>query len=412
MDIRPILSTILRNPVGLILIGLQVALTLAIVVNSLFIIHQRLDNLRAKAGIDEDNLMVIGSTAFTGDDASTLAMMRRDLDYLRGLPGVTGAMVVNTLPLTQSGWSTQVDRSEDTDSRGMQTAVYFADETLVETLGLDLSAGRSFRETEVTPYTMNQPLEPDVVIVSAALALALFPDISSPEQALGRQLWSGDEHTRHAAEIVGIVDGVKAPWRGFSVEIFEYVTFVPHRPVFGKSASYAVRTEPGQMRRLLSALPEGLADLDTQRVVRDPRPFAEFRERFFRADKSMAVMLSVVVALLLLVNVLGIVGLVSFWVTQRTKQIGTRRALGATRGNILSYFLLENALISSAGVSLGAVLAMALNNWLASEFQVQHLPWHYLLGGSLALLLLGLAATCVPALRAAAIPPAIATRSV
>ncbi|MBN7796489.1 FtsX-like permease family protein [Parahaliea mediterranea] len=412
MEIRPILATILRNPVGLILIGLQVALTLAIVVNALYIITTRLDNMRASAGIDEDNLLTISSTAFSGDESDTLANTRQDLDYLRGLPGVVDAMAVNTLPMAQSGWSTEIEASEDPDSHAVPTAIYFADHSLVNSLGLELIAGRPFREAEIKPYTMDQTLKPDVSIISAALALALFPDIDNPAQALGRHSWNGDENDRFATEIVGIVDGIKAPWKGFSVDIFNNVVFVPFIPLYGKTGSYAVRAEPGQLDRLLGSLQQELTELNPQRVVRDPRTFSEFRERFFRGDKSMAVMLSVVVGLLLLVNVLGIVGLVSFWVTQRTKQIGTRRALGATRGNILQYFLVENALISSAGVLLGAVLAMALNNWLASEFQVQRLPWHYLAGGSLALLLTGLAATCVPALRAAAIPPAIATRSV
>lgn len=411
MEIRPIFSTILRNPVGLVLIGLQVALTLAIVVNALHIITTRLDNMRASAGIDENNVLAITSTAFTAQD-KPIDITRSDLDYLRSLPGVVNAMAINTLPMSQSGWSTQIEAEEDPDSHHIPTAIYFADETLVDTLGLDLIAGRPFRAGEVTPFSMDDNMRPPVVILSAAAVLGLFPDLKRPEDGLGRLVWTGNEDARAASEIVGIVDGVKAPWRGFSVEIFDRVTFVPHMPVFGNSVRYAVRSQPGQLDKLAGSLREQLATLNPRRVVGEPRTFLELRERFLRGDKSMAVMLIAVVVLLLLVNVLGIVGLVSFWVTQRTRQIGTRRALGATRGNILRYFLIENALITGLGVVLGTVLAMALSNWLASEFSVHRLPWYYLAYGAALLTVLGLAATCLPALRAAGIAPAIATRSV
>ncbi|TGD73557.1 FtsX-like permease family protein [Mangrovimicrobium sediminis] len=412
MEIRPILSTVLRNPVGLILIGLQVALTLAIVVNALYIIDERLANLRIEAGVDEEHILTLNSAGFASDFETTLATIHRDLDYLRKRPGVVSAMATNTLPLTQSGWSTEVEAQEALDGRSIDTAIYFADETLVETLGLDLIAGRAFREAEVEPYSMDQELRSTAVIVSAAAALALYPEIDRPEQALGRLVWNGAENDRFSAEIVGIVDGVKAPWKGLSSDIFDHVVYVPKVPVIANFGIYAVRSEPGAFADLLQNIQPELAELDTQRVVMEPNAFPEIRERFLRGDRAMAGMLITVVVLLLLVNILGIVGLVSFWVTQRTRQIGTRRALGATRGNILAYFLVENALISAMGVAVGIVAALALNNWLVSAFGVDRLPWAFLVGGAAGLLVLGIAAACVPALRAAAIPPAIATRSV
>ncbi len=412
MEIRPILSTVLRNPVGLVLIGLQVALTLAIVVNALYIIDDRLNNMQVKAGVDEDNILMIRSAGIDSDFEATLDSVHQDLDYLRHRPGVVSAMSTNTLPLTQSGWSSDIESQEAPDGHSIDTAIYFSDETLVDSMGLKLIAGRSFRADEVEAFSMNDELRPAVTIISAAAAMDLFQDIKSPEEALGRRVWSGEDNDRYSSEVVGIVDGVKAPWRALSTNIFDHVMFVPKIFAFGKLTAYVVRAEPGAFDDLMKNVQSELAELNTQRVVMEPNSFQEIRERFLRADKALATMLITVVVLLLLVNILGIVGLVSFWVTQRTKQIGTRRALGATRGNILRYFLIENALISSMGVALGALAALALNNWLVTQFKVDRLPWEYLAGGSVALLLLGIAAACVPAMRAAAIPPAIATRSV
>ena len=108
---------------------------------------------------------------------------------------------------------------------------------------------------------------------------------------------------------------------------------------------------------------------------------------------------------------LGIVGLASFWVAQRHKQIGIRRALGATRTDILRYFQTENFLIVTLGVVLGVLLAVGLNLLLMKPYELPRLPLWYLPVGALALWGLGQLAVLAPALRAAAVPPVVATRS-
>jgi len=113
----------------------------------------------------------------------------------------------------------------------------------------------------------------------------------------------------------------------------------------------------------------------------------------------------------LLVTALGIVGLTSFWVSQRRRQIGVRRALGATRGNILRYFQTENFLIVTLGIVLGMALAFALNVVLMKFYELPRLPLAYLPAGAIALWLLGQVSVLGPAMRAAAVPPVVATRS-
>jgi putative ABC transport system permease protein len=109
---------------------------------------------------------------------------------------------------------------------------------------------------------------------------------------------------------------------------------------------------------------------------------------------------------------LGIVGLAWFSVTQRRKQIGTRRALGATRWDIVRYFMVENWLVTSAGLVIGLVGAVSLNWLLDTQYSVGRIPLWYLPIGMLALWALGQLAVLLPARRAANIPPALATRSV
>jgi putative ABC transport system permease protein len=141
-------------------------------------------------------------------------------------------------------------------------------------------------------------------------------------------------------------------------------------------------------------------------------PFSEVRSRAYESDRGMAILMGVICAVLLAVTAAGIVGLTSFWVGQRRKQIGVRRALGATRRDILNYFMTENLLISVGGVLFGAVLAIAINLWMVTRFEMHHLSMVYLMAGVAMLLLLGQGAVLAPALRASRVPPVEATRSV
>ena len=115
---------------------------------------------------------------------------------------------------------------------------------------------------------------------------------------------------------------------------------------------------------------------------------------------------------LLVVTALGIVGLASFWVAQRRRTIGVRRALGATRRDILHYFQTENFLLATIGIVLGMVLAYGINLFLMAHYELPRLPAVYFPVGAVALWVIGQLAVLGPALRAAAVPPVVATRSV
>jgi putative ABC transport system permease protein len=122
--------------------------------------------------------------------------------------------------------------------------------------------------------------------------------------------------------------------------------------------------------------------------------------------------MGIVSVVLLAITAAGIVGLTSFRVGQRRKQIGVRRALGATRGDILHYFLTENLLIGLGGVLVGAVLAIGINLWMVTQFEMARLSLAYVVAGVVVLLLLGQGAVLAPALRASRVSPVEATRSV
>jgi len=190
--------------------------------------------------------------------------------------------------------------------------------------------------------------------------------------------------------------------------------FVPVVPGGDIAGGYVLQGDPGDLPRayreavlaIQKIAPEAVFNHDNSGLISD------LRERYFRNDRAMIGILLGVIFALMLVTALGIVGLASFWVQQRRKQIGIRRAIGATRGDILRYFQTENFLIVSMGIVLGVVLAYALNLVLMKAYEVTHLPLGYLLASAIVLWLLGQLAVLGPALRAAAVPPVVATRSV
>jgi putative ABC transport system permease protein len=161
---------------------------------------------------------------------------------------------------------------------------------------------------------------------------------------------------------------------------------------------------------VMKAAQKTLIDLNRQRVIAKVEPLTAARVNSYQDDRGLVVILATVSAALLLVTGFGIVGLTSYWVAQRRRQIGIRRALGASRQAIVHYFQTENLLIATAGTIVGIGLAIAANLWMVSSFEMRRLDPVYAIFGALAVLGLGQLAVLWPALRAASIPPALATR--
>ena len=404
MEIRPILSALLRSKTGAFLIAAQVALTLAILGNAIYIVQDRLAIAARPTGTDEANLFYIRFYGFR-DGIDVPAMLDADLAMMRAIPGVKSVATANMAPLTQSGWNLSVQPNSNDDSvESTNTAFYYSSENLVETLGLELTEGRYFTPDEVQviePSVAN--VDPRHTVITRTLAKHLFPDAST---YVGKVIYLGDARM----EVVGVVERMQSPWAQLG-EAAERSIIVPMRQL-DPSAAYIVRTEPGQLDRLMREVEDKLVAARDDRVHLSTTSLPEARANRYRADRSLAWMLVTIMGLLLMVTASGIVGMASLWVNQRRKQIGVRRAIGARQRDILRYFLVENFLVTSFGIAVGLALAVALNQWLVSALEVPRLPLHYLPGGVVALWALGLLAALGPAWRAARIPPAEATRSV
>jgi putative ABC transport system permease protein len=405
MEIMPIISALRRNQVGAILIAIQIALTLAIVCNSLSIIQSRLSRMGKPSGIDEANVLVM-QNSWVGVPNDIPQKVQADLAALRSMPDVVDAYSTNSFPLRGGGWSTGVKLQPDQKTTTARTTQYFSDDHALNALGVHLIAGRWIAADEVQPLQVGEvPVSP-VVVVTKSLADALFPK----GDALGKNVYLID---KGATRIIGIVERTQTPWptASFGEGFAENSAFVPFTFAY-YGGWYVVRARPGKQAAVLHAVEKQLLDVNRSRVLDEIRPFSEIRAKNYRSDRALNIILSTLCGLLLVVTAFGIVGLTTYWVAQRRRQIGVRRALGARRVDILRYFQTENLLITGAGTALGVCLAIAGNLWLVSSLDMRRMGFGYVAIGAAIVLILSQLSVIWPAIRAASIAPATATRNV
>lgn len=411
MDIRPILSTLMRHKTAASLIVIEIALTCAIICNALFMISDRLAQIREVSGLAENELVRVRLTSI-GSDKDQIARTRTDLAALRAIPGVKDATILNQLPFVNSSWNSGVRLQQEQKQSILNATTYMAEEQFLETLGLTLVAGRDFTPDEYRDASSLLD-DPDsdgnipTAIITRSLADKLFPG----EDPVGKGFYSwGDQPTR----VVGVVEHLVRPSQSGGPSAREYSMAFPLRPHYNLGGNYVIRTDPERRQEVLEAAKAALRANGSDRIILEEgsKTIEELRRDFYQAPRAMAWLLGIVCVALLLITALGIIGLASFWVQQRTKQIGVRRALGATRGQILRYFQTENFLLASIGIALGMLLAFAINQLLMGKYEMARLPLLYLPAGALLLWGLGQLAVYAPARRAASIPPAVATRSV
>jgi putative ABC transport system permease protein len=410
MEIRPILSALMRNKTGPVLVALQVALSLAILANAMHIVNERRAAMARPSGLlDEHATFYITARTLNNDSAEQqLAGMKREADILRAVPGVASVANVSQMPLSRSGSNNSVAVDRKQTRQTTSTSTYVSGDSVVNTFGLKLVEGRDFQPQELVDVNENESNQyPKQVIITKPLAEKLWPGAA----AVGKTMYFGTGNDAQGVQVVGVVERLQAAHVNLE-ERSEYSTLIPAR-VYGNPGNlYAIRAEPGQRDRVMKEAEAALRKSSASPMILRLKTVDQDRKELYRADAALSWMLVTVSVLLLLITCSGIVGMASLWVTQRRKQIGVRRALGARKIDILRYFILENFMITSAGVFGGVALGLGLNHLLVAKLEMARLPGGYLIGGVLVFWALGVLAAYGPAWRAASISPATATRSV
>ena len=408
-EIRPILSALMRSKTGAILVALQVALSLAILSNALHIVNVRQAVAARPSGVaDEAQVFYVEVRNLKlGGNNEQLATHRAQQATLAAVPGVVAVTEVSQVPLSRSGSTSGVAADPRQKATSADAAMYFMAGSAIRTWGLQLREGRDFQSADYVDIDQNTDAKmPTVVIITRALAEKVWPGEAS---VIGKALYQGLGPKATAMRVIGVVERLQTQ----SAEIGgtgEYSLLMPARLTGDPRTLYAARAEPGQRDRVMKEAEAALRRASAQPLLIETDSMQADRARRYRADLALAWMLIAISVLLLLITASGIVGIASLWVTQRRKQIGVRRALGARRIDILRYFLTENVMITSAGIVLGFLLALGLNQLLVSQLELARLPLAYPLAGALLFWVLGIAAVYGPAWRAASISPATATR--
>ena len=402
MEFGPIWRSLKRNKAGYILIATQIAVTMAIMINSIAIMQQRSQDMARPSGMDEANIFTFASNAFV-PETDMRSLTEEDLDSIRSLPGVVDVVATNSFPLRQGGSASGFALEPGTGKDSISAAYYFVDEHGLAAFGSQLVDGANFAPNEVIWSEEDSDEWPGTAIVSRAFAKAMFPEETG--SYVGKTIFFDESRP---VQIVGVVERLQAPWKGW--EDVEHAMFVPLR-TDSEDQRYVVRAEPGMRDTLMPQVEELLSQSNKNRIVEDVSTMDDVRTLAYLGDSAMIKMLIFIVTLLLVITGLGIVGLASFNVSRRTRQIGIRRALGATKTQVVRYFQVENFLVSGLGIATGAILAVALNLVLVNSFSLRPLSWYVVPIAMLVMWSVGQLAVIGPARRASRVSPAIATRS-
>lgn len=403
LEIKPIFNAMRRSKAGAIMLLIQIAITTAIVSNASFIIYDRVQYLQQETGYPEDEIFHFAVQTF-GKDVDLSQQFELTETTLRNIPGVINAVVMREIPLSGGGSASSFGINPTSDQgrqgREVRSAYTYGDEHSLETMGVNLIAGRNFNQNEVI-IAQNRDVLPTVAIVSKTFLEEIFPE----GDGLGQTIYLGDMPLK----IIGVVGKMMGPWlkdsRPDNLIVIPFVNAGVYQKVL-------VRADPEQRAQVMGQIEDILLKEYDQRVIVNLNGMDESKRRYNASDILMLRMLVVLITVLVLVTALGIFGLTVFNINKRTRQIGTRRALGARKSAIVRYFMVENGIICIAGLVIGSAAAVYMGTALLEHYSLPALDHSYIGMTAIFVLVVSLLSVLIPANRAANISPSVATRSI
>ena len=358
--------------------------------------------LHADIGMQPDNLatlQVSPSTSAYDKPEKALALERQVLDRVSALPGVKSASTTNRLPIGDADFTSQfviVGRPEPPSPQEVTYRV--VNSRFFETLQARLLCGRYFTEEEGSS-------KPRVALLNQAMAHQLF----GSEDPLGKQLNYRGAPATSAMQIIGIVDDIKEGQLDMMLRPAIYVPFNQNPLSF---FSLIVRTSQAP-QSLLPEISSEIRRIDPSLAAFDGITMSDRIHDSPSAylHRSSAWLVGGFAVLALLLGVIGLYGVVAYSVSQRTREIGVRMALGAQRSSVSKLVLKEASWLVSVGILAGVVIALATSTLMQTLlFGVR--PWNVSTLASVAAVLAisALLASYLPARRAAKVDPMVALR--
>jgi len=381
----------------------ELALSLVLLIGAGLLIRS-IGYLRdVQPGFNARNVLTLGiamNGRKYGDAAVALRTYRELWERLEHLPGASAAGGIQALPLGQL-WAWGPITVEGRVPRAGENFIN-ADERVVggryfQAMEIPLLRGRLFNEQDVAT-------NPRVVIIDEYMARELWPN----QDPLGKRIrFGGLTSNAPWGTVVGVVGRVKQ----YNLDSDSRIAlYMPQTQVPVRTMTVVIRsgTEPGN---LSASVKKQIHELDPDLPVYGVRIMQQFVDDSLARRRFATTLLGIFAAVALILAAIGIYGVMSYMVSQGTREIGIRVALGATQRGILSLVVRQGMSLAGAGVAIGLVAAFGLTRLLGSLlFGVKPTDPLTFVGISLLLMLIALVATCVPARRAARVDPMISLR--
>jgi predicted permease len=396
------------------LVVAQVALTLVLLVGAGLFVRTLVNLQRVDPGFDTRNLLLFKvQPALIGyKDERLTQIYERMMERLEAVPGVRQVTFSNSSLLAQSNSSRPVflrsalTGTPDAEGRIQPTGGSYINqvrENFLEAMGIPLLAGRSLSARD-------DARTPKVVVVNEAFARKFFPG----ENPVGRR-FAFDPKKPDEVEIVGLAKDAKYSSQREDIPPTIYVSW-RQEPRSMLGATVEVRAV-GDPTALLPAVRQAMREVDANLPLNEVKTQVEQADETLRMERLFARLVTLFGLLAQQLAAIGLFGLMAYTVAERTREIGIRMALGATRGDVLRLVIRQGLALTLAGVALGLAGAYVLTRYLESRLNLSQLlygvrPHDPLTYGVIAGLLtvVGLLACWIPARRAARVDPMVALR--
>ncbi len=386
------------------LVATEFALTLVLLFASGLMMRTIYNLYRADLGLKTDQIVTF-SYVMPGREWSDAAKRRqlldRALEKLRSLPGVTHAALTNPLPLSGGGNQTTFlveGQPEPGPGQRPSTENNAASRDYFETMRIPLLRGSGFTDLE-------SPTDPATIVIDTKFADTWFPG----QDPIGKRVNFGPPNGDPVyVTIVGIVGHVQNYGINQDTRVQIYY---PYRRITPGGVSFVVRTSQDPAA-LASAIRAAMREVEPTLPIFGLRTMTEMFDQSVTNERIMLRLLAVFAGIALLLAAIGLYGVLSYIVAQRTREVGVRMALGASAGNVRQLMLGQGLRLALLGLGLGLIGALGLGRAMGSVLYGVS-PFDPLSLGVVALLLLliGLFASWLPARRATRVNPVEALRA-
>ncbi|HEX8748973.1 MAG TPA: ABC transporter permease [Pyrinomonadaceae bacterium] len=380
----------------------QIALSLVLLVGAGLMVRSLMRLQSVNPGFDPENVLtvrVILPESKYKEDAQVVSFFKQAVERIEALPGVKSAGAVSFLPFTGLAAATDFKiegRPEPLPGQDLGTEVRVAEENYFRTMGIPLLRGRTFNAQEQTEAR-------HVVVINETLAQKYFPG----EDPIGKRLTIDMMDDPVPSEIIGIVGDVKHLSLDSETRAMVYW---PHPELAYSGMTVVVRTA-GDPSQLAAAVQREIQTIDPNQPVSDVRTMNQWLSESVARARFNALLLGLFSALALVLASVGIYGVISYSVTQRTHEIGIRMALGASARDVLKMVVGQGMLLAMIGVALGLVASFLLTRAMSSLlFGVSTTDPVTFIFISLMLVVVTLLACYIPARRATRVDPMTALR--